>query len=141
MAVAPSPKRAFDLIDFQRAVESQGLLYPPDPTERTCFIGGTIATNASGARTFKYGPTRTYAERLKIALATGDVIDLRRGDLHADVDGRLVIPLQSGRTIEAQLPSYQMPPRAKTCFGIFRRAGDGRDRSLYRQRRNAGRDC
>ena len=41
------------LSDFQRAVESEGLLYPPDPTERGCFLGGTVATNASGARTFK----------------------------------------------------------------------------------------
>src|SRR5262245_14706126 len=48
------------LIDLQLAVESQGLIYPPDPAERTCFIGGNIATNASGARTFKYGPTRNY---------------------------------------------------------------------------------
>src|SRR6266550_1878763 len=55
--------------DFQRAVESEGLLYPPDPTERGCFLGGTVATNASGARTFKYGPTRNYVQRLKIALA------------------------------------------------------------------------
>src|SRR4030095_731785 len=46
------------LSDFQRAVDQQGLLYPPDPTERSCFLGGNVATNASGARTFKYGPTR-----------------------------------------------------------------------------------
>ncbi len=46
------------LSDLQRAVDHEGLLYPPDPTERGCFIGGTVATNASGARTFKYGPTR-----------------------------------------------------------------------------------
>src|SRR5712691_5040080 len=66
------------LRDLQRAVESEGLLYAPDPTERGCFLGGTVATNASGSRTFKYGPTRKYVERLTIAL-TGDVIDLRRG--------------------------------------------------------------
>jgi D-lactate dehydrogenase (cytochrome) len=41
------------LIDLQRTVESQGLIYPPDPTERTCFIGGNIATNASGAAHFQ----------------------------------------------------------------------------------------
>src|SRR5688572_8260772 len=79
------------LIDLQRAVEADGLLYPPDPTERTCFLGGTIATNASGSRTFKYGPTRNYVERLKIALATGDVIDVRRGELQAQSDGRVTI--------------------------------------------------
>ena len=42
------------LADLQRAVDQQGLLYPPDPTERGCFVGGNVATNASGARTFKY---------------------------------------------------------------------------------------
>src|SRR5688500_18299591 len=55
------------LRDLQRAVDREGLLYPPDPTERSCFLGGTVATNASGARTFKYGPTRRYIERLTIA--------------------------------------------------------------------------
>src|SRR6185503_2409972 len=54
------------LADLQCAVDQQGLLYPPDPTERGCFVGGTVATNASGARTFKYGPTRNYIRRLKI---------------------------------------------------------------------------
>src|SRR5215831_7881844 len=83
------------LIDIQRAVELQGLIYPPDPTERTCFIGGNISTNASGARTFKYGPTRNYVEALKIVLACGDVVDLRRGDLRAGPDGRFQIPLSS----------------------------------------------
>lgn len=67
------------LSDFQRAVDQKGLLYPPDPTERGAFLGGTVATNASGARTFKYGPTRNYIERLKVVLASGEVLDLPRG--------------------------------------------------------------
>src|SRR5688500_18346349 len=61
------------LADLQRFVEAQALIYPPDPTERGCYLGGTIATNASGSRTFKYGPTRNYIRRLKIVLATGDI--------------------------------------------------------------------
>src|ERR1700674_2717963 len=83
------------LRDLQRAVEAEGLMYPPDPTERGCFLGGTVATNASGSRTFKYGPTRKYVERLKVALASGEIIDLRRGDLHADARGRIKILLAS----------------------------------------------
>jgi len=106
------------LIDLQRAVESQGLIYPPDPTERTCFIGGNVATNASGSRTFKYGPTRTYVESLRIALATGDVINLKRGQIHAN-GRRITIPLSSGRAIEAELPSYQMPQVRKHASGYF----------------------
>src|SRR5207247_533652 len=83
----------------ERAVNAEGLRYPPDPTERGCFLGGTVATNASGSRTFKYGPTRKYVERLKIALAAGEVIDLRRGQMHADAQGRIKIPFASGRAI------------------------------------------
>jgi D-lactate dehydrogenase (cytochrome) len=107
------------LSDLQRAVDAEGLMYPPDPTERSCFLGGNVATNASGSRTFKYGPTRKYVERLKIALATGDVIDLRRGQLHADAEGRIRIPLGSGATIEAQLPTYRMPEVRKHASGYY----------------------
>jgi D-lactate dehydrogenase (cytochrome) len=115
-AVAEAGVRLFDL---QRFVESENLFYPPDPTERSCFLGGTVATNGSGARTFKYGPTRNYVQRLKIALATGDVIDLRRGELHADAGGRIGILLPPGRSIEAQLPTYQMPQTRKHASGYY----------------------
>lgn len=107
------------LIELQRTVESHGLIYPPDPTERTSFIGGNIATNASGARTFKYGPTRNYVEALKVVLASGDVIDLRRGELRADAAGKIRLPLRAGKVIEAQLPTYQMPRVRKHASGYY----------------------
>src|SRR6266850_3376840 len=107
------------LADLQRFVDSQGLLYAPDPTERCCFLGGNVATNASGSRTFKYGPTRAYVERLKIALATGDLIDIRRGEHYADSSRRIEIPLQSGGKIEALLPSYRMPQVRKVASGYY----------------------
>lgn len=91
------------LADYQRAVDQKGLLYPPDPTERGAFLGGTVATNASGARTFKYGPTRNYIERLKVVLASGDVLDLRRGDK---------IP-------KIPLPTYRSPATRKNAAGYF----------------------
>src|SRR5437588_7847630 len=92
------------LADLQREVRARGLLYPPDPTEASCYLGGTVATNASGARTFKYGPTRAYVRRLKVALATGDLLDVRRGETFAGADGRFNIQLGGGRSIEARLP-------------------------------------
>ena len=103
------------LADLQRAVDQQGLLYPPDPTERGCFIGGTVATNASGARTFKYGPTRNYIRRLKVVLASGEVLDLRRGEQRADAQGRLRL----GKSIELTLPNYRMPATRKNASGYF----------------------
>ena len=89
--------------DFQRAVDQKGLLYPPDPTERGAFLGGTVATNASGARTFKYGPTRNYIERLKVVLASGEILDLRRGD----------------KLPKIPLPQYRPPATRKNAAGYF----------------------
>ncbi|HEU4836393.1 MAG TPA: FAD-binding oxidoreductase [Pyrinomonadaceae bacterium] len=103
------------LSDLQRAVDQQGLLYPPDPTERGCFVGGNVATNASGARTFKYGPTRNYISRLKIVLASGEVIDLRRGELRADANRKLRL----GKSIELTLPDFRMPATRKNASGYF----------------------
>ena len=107
------------LADLQRAVRAEGLLYPPDPTEWSCTVGGTMATNASGARTFKYGPTRAYVQRLKVALTTGDLLDLRRGEIFADAGGKLCVPLGGGRRVEALLPSYAMPRSRKHAAGFF----------------------
>jgi D-lactate dehydrogenase (cytochrome) len=115
-AVAESGVR---LNDLQRFVEQQGMIYPPDPTERSCYLGGTIATNASGSRTFKYGPTRNYIKRLKVVLSTGDILDVRRGDIKANGTGHIAIALPSGRTLEAQLPSYQMPQTRKHAAGYY----------------------
>jgi D-lactate dehydrogenase (cytochrome) len=41
------------LTDLLNELRSFNLLYPPDPTEKNCFIGATAATNASGEKTFK----------------------------------------------------------------------------------------
>ncbi|HEY6218351.1 MAG TPA: FAD-binding oxidoreductase, partial [Pyrinomonadaceae bacterium] len=103
------------LAELQRAVDHEGLLYPPDPTERDCFVGGNVATNASGARTFKYGPTRNYVRRLKVVLASGELLDLRRGDVRADAEGRIHL----GKSIEVQLPHYRMPATRKNATGYF----------------------
>lgn len=111
------------LSDFQREARARGLLYPPDPTEGSCYLGGTVATNASGARTFKYGPTRAYVRALKVALTTGDLLDVRRGELFAGADGGVKIPLGGGRCIEARLPTYTMPATRKHAAGYFTRPG------------------
>jgi D-lactate dehydrogenase (cytochrome) len=96
------------LADFQEECNSKGLLYPPDPTEQNCFIGGTIATNSSGAKTFKYGPTRNFVEELRIVLADGEVLDLKRGDNIAD-GYTAKVKTVSGREIVLNIPNYAMP--------------------------------
>jgi D-lactate dehydrogenase (cytochrome) len=83
-------------------------MYPPDPTERNCFIGGTVATNASGEKTFKYGPTRNYVLELNVVLPNGDLLKLNRGEFFAK-DYSLQLTSESGNRYNLQLPDYQMP--------------------------------
>ena len=71
------------LSDLQKAIKGKNLFYPPDPTEKSCFIGGTVATNASGARTFKFGSTRDFVLELEIVLPDGDLLMLKRNDSFA----------------------------------------------------------
>lgn len=60
--------------DYQTMLEKKKLLFPPDPTSRNeCSIGASIACNASGARSFRYGSTRPWIERLEVVLASGAV--------------------------------------------------------------------
>ena len=66
--------------DFKSACEAKGLFYASHPTEKTAFLGGTISTNASGARSFKYGPTRKQVKRLVMVLATGQIFEIKRGE-------------------------------------------------------------
>jgi D-lactate dehydrogenase (cytochrome) len=105
------------LSELQDAVKLKGMLYAPDPTERNCFIGGTVATNASGARTFKYGSTRNYVGELEIILPDGDLLYLKRGEIFAD-DLSLTLRTSSGKDIKLKLPDYAMP-KTKNASGYF----------------------
>ncbi len=65
--------------EFKARVREAGLFYPVDPTsEAECTLGGTVACNASGSRTYRYGPTRGYVRALRIVLADGSVREVRR---------------------------------------------------------------
>ena len=68
------------LRDLHATAQSSGQFYPPDPTETGAAIGGTIATNASGSRSFRYGPTRRWVEALQVVLAAGTVRQFARGE-------------------------------------------------------------
>jgi len=74
--------------DIKKMAAVSGLLFAPDPTsEEESTIGGAIACNASGARTFKYGATRKHVQRLKVVLANGELAEFRRTNLEKNTVG------------------------------------------------------
>lgn len=105
------------------AAETKPYFYPVDPTELNGSLGGNIATNASGPRTFKYGPTRDWVRRVRAVLSDGSTVDLVRGAVRAD--GRtLVLPTSAGpRTVH--LPAYAYNRQVKNTTGML--AEDGMD--------------
>ena len=68
------------LNDLQLAAKSSGQFYAPDPTEWGASVGGTIATNASGSRSFLYGSTRQHLLSVTVALMDGTVWTYGRGE-------------------------------------------------------------
>ena len=90
----------------------------PDPTEPTASVGGTIATNAAGARSYRYGATRANVRALEVVLADGDIVDLPRGKYRADLKGYLEIQTRSGRTLSLFLP-IAPGPQTKNSAGYF----------------------
>jgi D-lactate dehydrogenase (cytochrome) len=97
-------------------------VYPPDPTETSAAIGGTIACNASGAHSFRYGPTRPYVDALTVVLMDGRVLDLQRGQAQAAPDGRFGIRQADGQVSWGRIPSYVWP-RTKNAGGYYAEPG------------------
>lgn len=114
------PAVTLDALDMLLAPE---LLFPPAPTEQSAQLGGAVAENASGARTFRYGATRDWIEALEVVLPTGEELHMRRGEVRAD--GRtLRFVSREGTTHTVTVPSYSMP-NTKNAAGLF--AADGMD--------------
>lgn len=105
------------LKDLQEFVESKNLFYPPDPTERNCFIGATVATNSSGARSFKYGSTRNYVLSIKVLLPTGETIIVDRGK-QKSVGFAATLITNRKNIISFTIPKFEMP-KTKNAAGYF----------------------
>jgi len=82
--------------DLHRAVEEEGLFYPPDPASLdSCTIGGNIAEGAGGPRAVKYGVTQDYVRGLEAVLPSGKIVHMG-GKRVKDVTGYNLIQLLVG---------------------------------------------
>ncbi len=74
--------------ELTRACAAHDLLLAPDPTsEEECTVGGAVACNASGARSLRYGATRPHVRALRVALADGSLVEVRRTALEKNTVG------------------------------------------------------
>lgn len=104
-------------IDEMLRRETEGKYFlPPDPTERSASAGGAASCNSSGARTYGYGPMRSYITGLTVVLADGEILKIRRGDCVSE-NGFIRFGAGS-RSYEIKLPEYRMPD-VKCASGYY----------------------
>lgn len=105
------------LDEIAEYLSGSGLFYPPNPTEKLATIGGNIGNNASGSRTYKYGATRNYMNKLELILPTGDSLSLERGKIFADYL-HFKFTTDEGNLIEFDIPQVAMP-KVKHAAGYY----------------------
>ncbi len=120
---------------IKRTAAAAGLLFAPDPTsEEESTIGGAIACNASGARTYKYGATRQHVQAIKVVLANGDLRTFRRSNLekntvgyafaHDPIDWFIGSEGTLGIIVEAELSLLPLPTHVVGLAVFFRTEAD-----------------
>ena len=111
--------------ELMKAVEAQGLFYPPDPNSwEFCTMGGNVAENAGGPRALKYGVTRDYVIGLEWVLPYGEVLRVGRRTIKG-VAGYDLVGLFVGSegtlgvATEITLQLIPLPRYVKTALVVF----------------------
>lgn len=97
--------------------DRRAFYFPVDPTETSAWLGGIVACNASGARTFRYGAVRNWVRRIRVTLANGEMLDIERGKVIA-MNRKFRITLSDGSKMDFSVPSYKMP-NVKNAAGLY----------------------
>lgn len=110
------------LENLEKEANKFNLTFRALPTESLAFVGGAIATSASGVKGFKYGSIRKYVKGLEVVLTTGEVVNIKRGKIISR--GRCFDFEYDGRRFKFKIPFYQLP-KVKSQAGYF--VGDNMD--------------
>lgn len=86
---------------LQETLQTHGLFLPPAPASyEYSTVGGAIANNASGLRSFIYGDMSAWVDKLEVVLANGEVI--QTGPLSKrEVNKKLGLPTLEGELYRA----------------------------------------
>lgn len=101
------------LKDLQAKLKGTGWFYPPNPTETLASMGGTLATNASGSRSHKWGSTRNFVQAVDILLVDGRAARIQRGQ-------SINAPLEFDDGSQVSFPALDYAsPKCKNAAGYY----------------------
>jgi D-lactate dehydrogenase (cytochrome) len=107
------------IAELRSILEKNNLMYLPHPEYTQSMIAGNVATNASGPRSFGVGPTRDHVRSLRVVLADGDIVTIRRGDIRA-FDGQFNVEIggKNPHQLNFSVPTYPCPS-IKNAAGLI----------------------
>lgn len=103
--------------DLDEVLAQEGLVYLPTPGYKQCSLGGTVATNASGPRTFSFGATRDHVWFIRVVLMDGEILELHRGE-HLSEGEDFEIQSFSGKIYTIPCPNYVWS-NVKNATGLY----------------------
>ncbi len=107
------------------------LRFPLNPSSgRFATIGGMVATNASGARTYRYGPVRDWVEAVEFVTADGEIGRATRADparTASTAAERRLLKDVAPWLREHQRPIENAPPHTRKNSSGYRLAGNADD--------------
>ena len=111
---------------LQRALQADGLFWPPDPTSADfSTVGGNLACNAGGPRAVKYGASRDNVLALAVVSGTGELVRLgsatTKGSTGYDLQ-RLLVGSEGtlGLIVEATLRLTPLPAARRALRALYR---------------------
>lgn len=111
--------------DIKTLADSEGLFYPPDPSNfKVSTIGGSIAQSSGGAMSFKYGTTKDYILSLTVVLADGTLMKLGAGTIKDAVGyhlNQMIIGSEGtlAVVVEAELKLIPKPETSRVIMSYF----------------------
>ena len=88
------------LAAVDQAAREHGLFFPPLPSSaERCTVGGALANNAAGARSFRYGSVRDWVQSARVVLADGRAVELEPGGTEPFPELRRALLSESDRVL------------------------------------------
>ena len=112
------------LARVEEAALAHGLFFSLPSSAQRCTVGGVVANNAAGARSFGYGSVKEWVESVTVVLADGTESILRAGDPGPDRFRDLHASLLPGS--DAILGEWPRVRKNSSGYGLdrFLRRGD-----------------
>lgn len=116
---------------LNEAAAAHGLRFPVNPSSgRFCTLGGMVATNAAGARSFRYGPMREWVEGIDFVTADGEKGRATRADpertVSTDAERRLLKDVAPW-LVQHQRSLEHAPPATRKNSSGYRLTGNRDD--------------